>query len=85
MNLLTQPGLLFNPDPDPDPDMIGNPHGWTHEQIAEVMGISAARVKQIEKRALGKLRQALERRYHVTVEDVRDIIPPDSHTYDFWA
>jgi DNA-directed RNA polymerase sigma subunit (sigma70/sigma32) len=49
------------------------------------MGISAARVKQIERHALGKLRQALERRYHVTVEDVRDIIPPDSHTYDFWA
>jgi DNA-directed RNA polymerase sigma subunit (sigma70/sigma32) len=48
------------------------------------MGISAARVKQIEKRALGKLRRALER-YHVTVDDVKEITSPEGETHDFWA
>jgi DNA-directed RNA polymerase sigma subunit (sigma70/sigma32) len=65
--------------------MTTNAPGLSHDQIAEVMGISAARVKQIERHALGKLRRELERRYHVTVEDVQDIIPPDSDTYEFWA
>jgi len=65
--------------------MTTNAPGLSHDQIAELMGISAARVKQIEKRALGKLRRALERRYHVTVDDVKEITSPEGETHDFWA
>jgi len=65
--------------------MTTNAPGLSHDQIAELMGISAARVKQIEKRALGKLRRELERCYHVTVDDVKEITSPEGETHDFWA
>jgi DNA-directed RNA polymerase sigma subunit (sigma70/sigma32) len=65
--------------------MIGNPHGLTYEEIGARLGVSSGRIRQIEQRAFEKIRRELERRYHVTADDVRDIIPPDSDTYDFWA
>ena len=48
-------------------------YGVTHtlEETAQLMGITRERVRQIEKRALEKLRAALKNRYGITsVEDV---------------
>lgn len=43
-------------------------YGITHtlEEKARLMGITRERVRQIEKRALEKLRSALRRRYGIT-------------------
>ena len=43
-------------------------YGITHtlEETARLMGITRERVRQIEKRALEKLRSALRRRYGIT-------------------
>lgn len=48
-------------------DLIGQ-YGVTHtlEETAQMMGITRERVRQIEKRALEKLRLALKRKYGVT-------------------
>lgn len=49
-----------------------------YEEIANVMGISIARVQQIEKRALEKLRNGLAKQ-GVTLDDVRALaLPPDN-------
>ena len=43
-------------------------YGITHtlEETARLMGITRERVRQIEKRALEKLKSALKRRYGIT-------------------
>ena len=47
-------------------------YGVTHtlEETAQIMGITRERVRQIEKRALEKLRAALKNRYGIT--SIRD-------------
>ena len=65
--------------------MIGNPHGWTYEEIGAVLGVSPQRVRQIEQRAFEKIRRELKRRYHVTVDDVKEITSHEGETHDFWA
>lgn len=46
-------------------------HGVTHtlEETAQLMGITRERVRQIEKRALEKLRKCLKVRYGITSLD----------------
>lgn len=48
-------------------NLIGQ-YGETHtlEETARMMGITRERVRQIEKRALEKLRQALHRKYGIS-------------------
>lgn len=50
----------------------------TIEQVAEAMGLSKARVRQIEVQALQKLRRMLRQR-GLDLSDFIDPLPVDSH------
>ena len=53
-----------------------NAPGWTYEEIAVLLGVSAARVRQIERRAFEKIRRELKRRYGITAADVKATVCP---------
>jgi DNA-directed RNA polymerase sigma subunit (sigma70/sigma32) len=65
--------------------MIGNPHGWTYEEIGAVLGVSPQRVRQIEQRAFEKIRRELKRQFGITAADVKGITSPEGETHEFWA
>jgi hypothetical protein len=54
-----------------------SPRGLTYEQIAELWGVSAVRVRQIEQRALVKARRELERQ-GITRAEVKQLSSSDS-------
>ncbi len=43
------------------PDAINQRGRFTHQEIGKLMGLSPARVRQIEQRALAKLREAFRK------------------------
>ena len=51
---------------------MANHHGMTHAEVSAILGVSAGRVRQIERRALQKLRVALARQ-GITADDVKAI------------
>ena len=52
----------------------------SYKEISEILGVSTQRVRQIEKRALEKLRRALEKQ-DVTAADVK-AIPSPGQTFE---
>ena len=57
----------------------------TIEQVAEAMGLSKARVRQIEVQALQKLRRLLRQR-GLDVSDFIDVLPVRRHDHkDLWG
>lgn len=52
----------------------------SYKQIAEILGVSTQRVRQIEKRALEKLRRALVKQ-GITAADAK-AIPSPGQTFD---
>ena len=52
----------------PEKKMMEYGYGVTHtlQEIADSMGISRERVRQIEKRAMAKIRRVLKSRYGIT-------------------
>ena len=52
----------------------------SYDQIAEILDISPGRVQQIEKRALEKLRRALQKQ-GITADDAK-AIPSRGQTFD---
>jgi hypothetical protein len=49
------------------------PHRFTYLEVAMLMRVSPARVRQIEQRALAKLRRGLEKR-GVTADEVKELV-----------
>ena len=57
----------------------------TIEQVAEAMGLSKARVRQIEVQALQKLRRMLRQR-GLDLSDFIDVLPVRRHDHkDLWG
>ena len=69
----TFPNLLHLERNDKMTNPVDAGYGVTHtlEETAQLMGITRERVRQIEKRALEKLRAALKNRYGInSIEDI---------------
>jgi transcriptional regulator len=58
-----------------------NRRGWTHAEIAELLGVTPQAVMQIEKRDLAKCRKAFKR-LGVSTEDVTEIRTPEVDTVE---
>jgi transcriptional regulator len=56
------------PDANVKPETINLRGRFTYEEIATLLKISPMRVRQIEQRALAKLRKALEKRGYTSID-----------------